>query len=120
MFKVRPRCLDRRGLLLLSLLLCVTACATVASRPAPPTVDQIIAMSRAGVPPDEIVRQMRETNGVYELSASQLAVLKEQGVHDAVIDYMQRTYLAEARREQASADWLNAGPYPYNVYSPWW
>ena len=60
--------------------------------PKPPvTVPQIVLMSKEGVPADEIIEKMRESGTVYILQASQLAQLKEQGVPDAVIDYMQQT-----------------------------
>ena len=35
----------------------------------------------------------------------QLARLHDQGVADAVINYMQQTYLEAVRREQNLADW---------------
>ena len=36
---------------------------------------------------------------------AQLARLHDHGVADAVINYMQQTYLEAARREQSLADW---------------
>ena len=66
------------------------ACATT---PAPPSVttEQILQMSRAGVPAADIVQKMRDAGTVYRLSGSQLAQLKSQGVPDDVLDYMQET-----------------------------
>lgn len=87
-------------------VLLVSGCATLGiSRPKPVSVAQIVEMSKAGVPAQEIIREMRNSRTVYRLKASQLARLKEQGVPDAVIDYMQQTYLDAVRSDQALEDW---------------
>ncbi len=69
------------------------------------TVTDIVRISQEKVPADEIVNKMRESGTVYRLKASELANLKEQGVQDAVINYMQQTYLDAMRRNQALTDW---------------
>ena len=69
-------------------------------------------MSQDGVPPSEIIQRMREAGMVYRLSGSELARLKAQGVPDEVLDYMQSTYLEDARR-QAYRDY---GPYVGGFY----
>jgi hypothetical protein len=58
---------------------------------------------------------MRESGTVYRLKASELAKLKEEGFPDAVIDYMQQTYLDAVRRNQALEDWSHwtVGPDQY-------
>jgi hypothetical protein len=73
-------------------------------------------MSKAGVPAADIVQKMRDAGTVYRLSGSQLARLKEQGVADEVLDYMQETYLANARARGA---W-DYGSYwaPYGYWGP--
>jgi hypothetical protein len=73
--------------------------------PAPVTVDQILQMTKAGDPPDEIIRQMRNSGTVYRLDASQLAKLHDEGVSDKVIDFMQHTYLAAVRRSARLESW---------------
>jgi hypothetical protein len=56
------------------------------------------------------------------LQTSQLAQLKEQGVPDAVINYMQQSYLDAVRADQSRADSNNwamlDGGYMYG--GPWW
>ena len=66
---------------------------------------------------EAIIQRMRATLAVYPLSASELAKLRAQGVPDAVIDYMQETYV-EAVRQQ---EWARArgGYYGYSAY-PWY
>ena len=83
-------------------------CTFPLSNPRPPvTVPQILEMSEAGVPPDTIVQKMRDSGTVYRLQASQLAQLKERGMPDAVLNYMQQTYLDAVRTDQSRADFNN-------------
>ena len=85
-------------------LLAATGCATLSvAPPKPVTVGDVLHMTDDGVPPHEIIDRMRDSGTVYRLDASQLAHLKEQGVADPVINYMQRTYLDAVRRRQALA-----------------
>ena len=104
--------------------LVVGACATVQG-PPPPTPDEIVALARSGAPAQEIIRRIQESGAVYPLSASQLARLRVQGVPDEVIDYMNRTYLDEVRREEAMRQRFFYGPpyyspYHFGVGPPWW
>ena len=87
------------------MLLALGACSTIGTPPAPVTVPQIVAMSKAGDDPGTIIETIRQSHTVYRLSAGQLADLEKQGVPRAVIDYMQRTYIDAVRRDQARADW---------------
>jgi len=115
-------------------MLCVSAasflflggCATTLPRPAAVTVPEIVRMSQAGYPADDIITKMLESGTVYRLSASQLASLKDEGVPDAVINYMQQTYLDAAERDQELADWtlwIYEGDgfwYGGQPYWSWW
>jgi hypothetical protein len=99
-------------------------CTFFSSKPLPPpvTVPQILEMSKMGVPPGAIVQKMRDSGTVYRLQASQLAQLKAQGVPDAVLNYMQQTYLDAVRTDQSRADfdnWALLGDG--DMYGgPWW
>jgi hypothetical protein len=73
-------------------------CAGMQRRP-PPSIDQIVEMGKAGKPAEEIVRELQETRAVYPLTASQIVRLHEQGVPDAVLDYMQNAYADSIRWE---------------------
>lgn len=85
----------------------LAGCATT---PAPPpvTVEQVVQMSREGLSPEEIIAKMEDSETVYRLSGSELARLKERGVPDAVLDYMQDTYVDYERSRV------------YRHYDPWW
>jgi hypothetical protein len=78
------------------LLLLLSGCAALQRRP-PPSIDQIVQMSRDGKPAEEIVRELQETRAVYPLTASQIIKLHDQGVADAVLDYMQNAYAESIR-----------------------
>ena len=107
----------KRSLIFLSLasFLLLGGCASVPHK-APVTVEQIVQMSHDGVAPSAIIEQMRESGTVYRLSASEFARLSTQGVSNEVLDYMQSTYLDDARRD----GYRYAGPYPYGYYSYGW
>jgi hypothetical protein len=88
----------------------------------PVTVPQIILMSREGVPSEDIIAKIQDSRTVYRLQASQLAQLKEEGVSDAVINYMQQTYINAVRSDQSLEDWDNwtlAGD-GFWYGGPWW
>ena len=101
----------------------LAGCAFSASTPrVPVTVSQILEMSKTGVPPGTIVQKMRDSDTVYRLDASQLAQLQEQGVPDAVLNYMQQTYLDAVRADQSRADlndWAMFGDGDMDG-GPWW
>jgi len=103
--------------LLASLLILLISSCTTTPRKPPPTVEQIVQMSQTGVPPESIIQEIRDSGALYRLPASELVKLKAQGVSDAVLDYMQQTYLEDERRR---AYYYQAGPYwgPYGWWGP--
>lgn len=87
-----------------SLSLLLAACATLPT-PAPVKVPEVIQLSRTGTPPAQIIQKMRDAGMVYRLNASQIARLQRDGVSDAVLNYMQNTYIEAVRRDQRLRDW---------------
>jgi hypothetical protein len=114
MIKTFKKLSQRQGLaLFLTCLTLLSGCATLFKQPEPVTVDQVIEMSKEGVPAEAIVKKMRDSETVYRLTAAQLAELHDVGIADPVLDYMQRTYIEEERREQSRqdrGDWDMWGP----------
>jgi hypothetical protein len=96
-------------------LLC--GCAGLQRRP-PPSIDQIVEMAKAGKPAEEIVRELQDTRAVYPLTASQIVRLHEQGVPDAVLDYMQNAYAEsirwDARMQYEGSYWWHDCFYCYH------
>jgi len=78
-------------LLLLSPLLLAIGCQAYEVRlPPPPTEEQIIEMSKAGKPADEIIHEISKAMGVYVLRTKDVIRLHQAGVDEKVIDYMFR------------------------------
>lgn len=98
----------------------VVGCATFRNdlrSPDPVTVQQVIDMSKAGVPAEEIVDEIQRSGTVYRLNASELANLRQQGVSDEVINEMQGTYLRSVAEGQAAEDW---GMYSLGLDGFWY
>jgi len=108
MIKTQKKLSQSQGLAL-TFLTCVTllsGCATFGFKtPEPVTVSQVIQMSKEDVPPETIVKKMRDSGAVYRFTAAQLAELHDLGVADQVLDYMQQTYIEAERRDQSRDDW---------------
>ena len=73
--------------------------------PDPVTVAQILDMSKAGTPTDQIISKIKASGTVYRLKASQLAELQTKGVPAVVIDYMQQTYVDAVKRDAEYENW---------------
>ena len=102
--------LPRTAAILLYGVLC-GGCAGL-HRPPPPTIDRIVEMAKEGRPADEIIRELQESQAVYPLTGSQIIKLHEEGVPDAVLDYMQNAYAENIR-------W-NARMQYDGYYNYWW
>lgn len=106
-----------RALLLGLVLTLVGGCAQFGpKRPPAPTLDEVVAQSKAGVPSATIIQRMRESYAVYPLSAADFARLHDQGVADEVLNYMQAVYLEEVRRDEAWRSRYRYDPW----FGPWW
>jgi hypothetical protein len=122
---------------LLALIACATliglaGCAGPLGREEVPPLspEQISAMAKSGQSTADIITRIQLSDTVYSLTASQFVQLSKDGVPDAVLDYMQQTYLKaverNARREAYSDFWFSAHgwyghplyPYPGIVYMP--
>jgi hypothetical protein len=97
------------------------------------SVPDIVQMSKDGLSSKAIISDLRHTHSVYTLKADQLAKLRDEGVQDSVINYMQKTHLDAVRRDQSIADsyysWSGGyyGPYggfgfgwPFGYYGYGW
>jgi hypothetical protein len=109
----------------------LAGCGTMYKQlPPPPTVSEIVQMAKDGVPAGDIIKRMDDARAVYRLPASELAKLREEGVPDAVLDYMQQTYIEDERwREYQRArdmyfwygwPYYYRYPYPWGYRAPYW
>jgi len=70
------------------------------------SIEEIISMAREGATPNAIIERAEASHSVYRLPVSEMVKLKQQGVPDEVLDYMERTYLTETCRQ---AIWDDSG-----------
>jgi hypothetical protein len=67
--------------------------------PVPMTVEEVVGLTAAGVPDDDVIAEIGWTGTVFHLQAADVFALREQGVSDEVINFMLYTRQLE-RREQ--------------------
>ena len=102
-------------------LLALSACTTVGAResgvrPEPIRVASIIQWSKDGMPPKEIIQKLRDSGTVYRLRASQIVRLHSEGVPNAVLDYMEATYVDAVSRDRARRYVRAWNPYDDGYY----
>jgi hypothetical protein len=61
------------------------------------TLDEVIAMEKAGVSENEMIRRLERTNQEFALTTKQEEYLKENGINDSVINAMRKMEVDEAR-----------------------
>jgi hypothetical protein len=87
-------------------------------------VSDIIQMSKDSVSSKDIITEIRRSHTVYLLKADQLAKLKDEGVQDSVINYMEKTHIDAVRRNQMMQDsyygWTGMDGYMYGGYGYGW
>ncbi len=85
-------------------------------------VSDIIQKSQDGVSSKDIIKELRKSHSVYFLKADQLAKLRNEGVQDSVINYMENTHINAIRRNQRMQDsyYMGPGMYGYGYYGFGW
>ncbi len=88
-------------------------------------VKDIVQMSRDGLSSKAIISDLRQSHSVYTLRANELAKLREQGVQDSVINYMEKTHFDAIRYNQRMYDsyyawpgygWYGGFGWPYDYW----
>jgi hypothetical protein len=88
------------------------------------SVETLVALSRQGVDPDEIIRRLYQTGTRFKLTDAQLAGLRKEGVDQRVLDY-----IASAEQDAARIDAITAQAdqaaqarlaYDRALYASWW
>jgi hypothetical protein len=69
------------------------------------TLDEVVADSKQGKTPDEIIAKIKASNSRYDLSSSQVLDLNKKGVDVKVLDYIQQSN--ELAKQNAIADEMN-------------
>lgn len=95
-----------------SLLLALAAagCASLEPRPNPLSGAEIVALAREGKSAQQIIEELKRTDTVLPLNASDIVALHESGVPSEVLDHLQRAQIDDIRwRDRNSAFWY--GPF---------
>jgi hypothetical protein len=88
------------------------------------SVPTLVALSRQGVAPDDIIRRYYQTGTRMKLTDEQLAALRREGVDQRVLDY-----IASAEQDAARIDAITAQAdeaarerlaYDRALYATWW
>jgi hypothetical protein len=88
-------------------ILFLGSCASVRSNGiSKVTVPEIIEMTKAGASDQEIINEIEQSKTVYKLDGNAYARLRQIGVSDNVVNYMQETYTNEIQnRQDRDEDW---------------
>jgi hypothetical protein len=80
--------------------------------------DEIVKMSKDGISSKDIISDIRKSHSVYTLRAADLAKLRDEGVQDSVINYMEKTHMDAIRRDERMSDYYYG--YPGMYWYPYW
>lgn len=102
------------------LLLALAGCATF-ERPKPLTGADVVALAKEGKTPQQIIEELKRTDTVLPLQASDFLKLHEAGVPAEVLDYLQHAQIEEIRwRDRFSHNyWYGPGYYRGFGPCPW-
>lgn len=108
--------LSRIGFLGIWTLLALVGCQ---SHPAvdssPLTVPQIVAMSRQGVPAEEIIGKIQRSRVIYRLLPNQVEDLRRKGMSDQVLAFIRKRYRSALQRYPELRDWDS-----WTLYEGYW
>ena len=90
--------------------LLVVGCATPKPRPAALTQVDIVAMVKAKMTDEDIMRRIDATGTVFNLSADDVVKLRQEGVSERLVDYMLDT------KVRAAAEYERHRYYYYDPY----
>ncbi|MCU0869102.1 MAG: hypothetical protein MUF30_05765 [Burkholderiales bacterium] len=100
-------------------------CATT-PRIEPLNLEQVVQLSKDGVPAKDIIQRLDDTRTVIPITGSQFARLRSDGVDDEVLDHIQRTYVRavefDSRVRTQQMYWgAGMGPWgPWGGFGPYW
>jgi hypothetical protein len=111
----------RRLAVLLSVVL-TAGCASV-ERPTPLAGADIVMLARNGKTPPEIIEELKRTDTVLPLQASDYVRLHEAGVPDQVLDYLQLVQIDDIRWRERYSIYQGYCPFPctgpYGIARPY-
>ena len=73
----------------------VVALSASASFASPLPISEVVAMSRSGARPQDVIERVRASQTSYALRGSDFGKLKAVGVSDEVLDYLQQAFVSD-------------------------
>jgi hypothetical protein len=67
------------------------ACAAIFTPRTPLPIAEVVNLGKSGAPPESVIQRIRESGTTYALRGSDFAKLKQLGVPDPVLDYLQQS-----------------------------
>lgn len=92
------------------ILLIASGCASVEPRPQPLSGAEVVALAREGKTPQQIIEEIKRTDTVLPLQASDIVSLHEAGVPDEVLNYLQAAQINEIRWRDRNSQFFWYGP----------
>ena len=93
----------------LSIALMLGGCAAFDPGPPPLAAADVVQLSKAGEPPATTIDRLRKSRTLLWLSATDIVNLRQAGVSNEVLDYLQAVQISETRR-RGQFDQLLYGP----------
>lgn len=98
------------------------------------TLDEIVQLSKAGTPPEQIIEKIKATNSFYDLTPSQSLELSKKGVDAKVLDHIYKSHeqvlrdsvaeeINKRERQRVEEKEKLKREYQmrsYQYYDPWW
>lgn len=72
-------------------------CSTTGTAVRPLSVYDVVVLSKAGTPAEDIIKRIQDSGATYNLDAGQIEQLRREGVPDPVLSYMRQ---APGRQQQ--------------------
>jgi hypothetical protein len=92
------------------LLLALAGCAT-GDRPKPLSGADIVFLAKGGKTAPEIIEELKRTDTVLPLQASDIVKLHDEGVPTEVLDYLQAAQIGEIRYRDRVMMYGGFGPF---------
>lgn len=109
--------------------------ARIMPKPVPNlSTQELVELSKQGVPPDEIIRRIKDSHSQYALNAQEVVALSQQGVDAKVLDFIQQAReeairdsfadeINKREREKQQQQQQLKRQYEmdrFRYYDPWW
>ena len=99
------------------ILLLAAGCATL-ERPVPLSGADVVNLAKSGKTAPQIIEELKRTDTVLPLQASDIVALHESGVPNEVLDYLQRAQIDEIRWRDRYSHGYWYGPGYYRGFGP--